>query len=300
MKEAVVRARALAPAAPSSGSSDGGSSAVGPPNPFSWGYNFTGLDGAFFGPTFPHLLGIHAPEQVFRFLRAQPPHPEHAAAAAADRPADAAAVAADARSYVPRIHGFRVHNQRGPVRRGVGDALGLYATALVGVPPLRDASAAVAAGDGGRTRGRGGDADASPAVAAAAAAAAGDGPAAPGPLVPVASAALADAVRAGAPPIPAPLVWPVPGIPGGIPVYGEAAASAASSRAGWPGEGRCVEHGGVSYLVMRPSGVPLTSVYPRGQKPLDDDFTDGEGEEAGGGPVGAPDAAANRKRRRKT
>lgn len=299
MKEAVDMARALAPPLSSGGSSDGSSGGgVGPPNPFLWGCHFAGLDGAFFGPTFPHLLGLHAPEAVFRFLRHAPP-PGQAPADRSDP------VAVDAHSYVPRIHGFRVHNQRGPVSRGAGDSLGVYATAVAAPAP---GGGAAAAGGGGRAQRSGGG-------AAAASGAAGPSPAAgegkgvcPGPLAPVASAELVDySVRAGAPPIPAPFVWPVPGIPGGIPVYGEAAASVAAGaaaavpRADWPSGGRFIEHAGVSYLIMRPSGVPLTSVYPRGQKPLDDDFTDGEGEEAAA--AGAPDAAAaaaNRKRRRKT
>ena len=288
--------------------SDGDSSAddvgeVGPrcPPPAAGGGagGLAGLDGAFFGPSFPHYLILHVPDQVL------PPRP---------RPGDHAG------GYVPRIYGFRVHNQRGPVRRDVGDSRGLYATThLSELSSVGDrvgvatGTAAASSASGGR---RSSAAAAMPAhvsvprgssSSASAAASEWSRPAgcvASGVFLPVPSTGV-DEIAAGAPAVTAPLVWPVKGIPGGIPAYGDAVlltadgappGSASSPTSVLTGAaGRYVSHGGVSYLVMRSSGVPLTYVYAAGEKPLEDDFTDGEGE-----PGPAPEASANRKRKRKT
>lgn len=292
--------------------SDGGSSAddgaVGPrcPPPAARGgvgvaaAGLAGLDGAFFGPSFPHYLILHVPEQVL------PPRP---------RSGDHAG------GYVPRIYGFRVHNQRGPVRRDVGDSRGLYATTHAGELGSVGDRVGVATGVAAASSAVGGrrasaaaatsahvSAPRGPASSASVAASEWSRPAgcsvASGALVPVPSTG-ADEIAAGAPAVAAPLVWPVKGVPGGIPAYGDAvllaadgapAGSASSTLSvSSAAAGRCVSHGGVSYLVMRPSGVPLTYVYAAGEKPLEDDFTDGEGE-----PGPAPEATSNRKRKRKT
>lgn len=310
----------------SSGASTAG--CVGPPAPApasGWRSTFLGLDGAFFGPTFPHVLLMQSPE----LLRPKPTE-----------------------EYVPRVYGFRVHNQRGPLRRSAGDSRGVYATSIPAPPSvatvalLSSSAAADAAisvstsvtpvasppppkssGSLRATRSRtpaiehasvvpavGGQLTAvepsvpsrqSQSIVAASsslpvAAAAQKG------FQPVSSSSLPVRPSSGSPASLAPFVWPVPGIPGGIPVYGDAvfcstsATSAGPLRSGACGSadyadqdsGRVVEHGGASYLVMRPSGIPLVSVYPPGEKPIGDDFSDGE--------IEPPVELASRKRRRKT
>jgi casein kinase II subunit beta len=104
------------------------------------GVNVPGdLDGSFFGPSFPHMLLLVKPQLM------PPKLPD---------------------VYVPRVYGFRVHNQRGRAALTVGDSRGPFALAAQLEVPAKAAVAAAAAAA----------APAAPATAAAAAPARGSGP----------------------------------------------------------------------------------------------------------------------------
>ncbi|RYY32245.1 hypothetical protein EON62_05590, partial [archaeon] len=60
------------------------------------------LDGAFFGTSFPHVLLLMKPQLL---------------------------MPKTSQTYIPRIFGFRVHNQRGRLPLTCGDARGVYASA---------------------------------------------------------------------------------------------------------------------------------------------------------------------------
>lgn len=314
MTTMIQRSRSLQRGATSSGGSDASSSS-GDPGPRSsisrgsWKC-LPGLDGAYFGPSFPHMLLLQFPQ----FL---------------------GAIQAE-ESYVPRIFGFRVHSQRGPAPRLSGDSRGLYATA-VDPPPAAASVAQVSRTTGSKARGGVSEDSSAPgtraspskratrhSASAAVVSQGGSGlPFAGGTeaaklegnnaqafaLLPIASASLSS-VPAGAPATLAPFVFPIEGMPGGVPVYGKprfdgstyriaTARDPLSSAAGVSSShgGIVVDQAGVSYLVMRPNRIPMTSrALPGAPK---DDFSDNEDDTTATAVATPADSSGTHKRKRR-
>ena len=219
------------------------------------------VDGSYFGRTFPHVLLLSKPS----LMRPQSQF-----------------------TYEPRIYGFRVHNQRGRVPLTVGDSRGSYAVALPHTSSVTESSAiataaeppvgqkrrrAHVAGDDGADGDRHVDPEASSVIPRRAlssdasrtsldngADASSNSTAAQRSDVntPKSSHFIATGPETGAPPTVGPFVFDVPGVPGGIPVYGVPLAGLRQSDSvciGW-------------------RSSPLTSAYPPGPKPAEDDFYD--------------------------
>ncbi len=226
--------------------------------------------------------------------------------------------AVESEGYIPRIFGFRVHNQRGAVSKSAGDSRGLYATAITVAPQVARTGATT------RTRSSADDVALSSSGARASLSkstrqSVRQSPGEPKreevtgtagveayslPIQPVASSNVP--ALPGTPATLAPFVYPVEGMPGGVPVYAAptlevfpagrlsavVAARSQGSAGSTPGVGSTVVRDGVSYLIMRPNGKPMTScAVPGGPK---DDFSDDEEET-----VVQTDTGGN-KRKRKT
>lgn len=191
------------------------------------------LDGSFFGPTFAHMLLVMKPQLV-------PPKPQQ--------------------TYVPRVYGFKVHNQRGRLPLTAGDARGVYEAALsfahttlsVGMDAGRAAASAAA-----HRRTTSDNADVSAAAAAAAASSAHGAVASDFSLTDPAKSTPKYVTRS-------------------------ARADAAEDATG---------HAIASRNGANASLLPLTTWYLPGHKPYDDDFDDDDDDDA-------PAGVSSRKKRR--